>query len=65
MKDDPKKPYKAYVAAIASFLATAAGIWIADTDPFTMKEFVGSLITAGVGSGIVGGATYAQRNPPE
>jgi hypothetical protein len=56
--------YKAYAATAVSFLATFAGVWIADTAPFTAKEAVGGLITAAIASGLSGGATYFIRNKP-
>lgn len=53
---------KAYAATAVSFLATFVGVWVADTDPFTAKEIAQGLVTAGVASGLTGGATYAVRN---
>ena len=58
----PQTPTKAYVATALTFITTFAGVWIADTDPFTAKEVAGGLITAAIASGITGGATYAIRN---
>jgi hypothetical protein len=58
----PQTGYKAYVATGLSFLATFGGFWIADTDPFTSKEVVQGLITAGVSSGIIGAATFTVKN---
>lgn len=63
VKDDAKRPYKAYAATAISFLVTFAGFWIADTDPFTAKEAVQGLVTAAIGSGLTGGAAFAVSNP--
>lgn len=63
VKDDPKRPWKAIASTAVSFVATFAGIWIADVDPFTAKEAVGALVTAAIASGLTGGAAFAVRNP--
>lgn len=60
---DPKRPYKAYVSAGLSAVVTFVGIWIADTDPFTMKEAAGAAVAGLVASGIVGVPTYYTSNP--
>lgn len=59
------KPHKAYVATALSFVAGIVVFWIADTDPFTAKEFAQAAVTSAIGSGIIGGATYAKNNPPD
>ena len=61
--DDPKKPYKAYIATGLAFLVTFGNIWIADSGSFTPKEVVGGLIASAIGSGIVGIGTYRTTNP--
>lgn len=63
MADDPKKPYKAYLATALAFLVTFGNIWIADSGSFTPKEVVGGLIASAIGSGIVGVGAYAVKNP--
>lgn len=63
MEDDAKKPYKAYVASALSFVAGVVGIWVLDTDPFTLKEFAQACLTSGVSAGIIGAGTYGVRNP--
>jgi hypothetical protein len=60
---DPKRPYKAYVSTALSAVATFVTFWIADVDPFTAKEAAGAGVTALVSAGIIGGATFAVRNP--
>lgn len=57
------KPYKAYVATGLSFVAGVVTVWIADTDPFTAKEFAQALISSGTAAGIIGAATYLKNNP--
>jgi predicted TIM-barrel enzyme len=58
----PQTGTKAYVATALSAAAVFAGIWIKDTDPFTMKEAVQAVLTALVASGVVGIPTYYTRN---
>lgn len=57
------KPYKAYVATALSFIAGVIGFWIADTAPFTAKEFAQAVITSGISAGIIGAGTYRMPNP--
>lgn len=54
--------HKAWAATGLSFLILFATFWIADTDPFTSKEIAQGLVTAAIGSGMTGGATYATKN---
>jgi hypothetical protein len=61
--DDPKKPWKAYVATALTAVGTFVTYWIADTDPFTAKEMGEAALAALVASGLTGGATFATRNP--
>lgn len=63
MMDDPKKPYKAYVATSLAFVSGVVTFWIADSDPFTAKEFAQAVVTSAIASGIVGAGTYAKENP--
>lgn len=60
----PQTSHKAYAATAVAFVVTFIGVWIADTDPFTAKEIAGGLVTAAVGSGLTGGATWLTRNKP-
>lgn len=62
-EDDPKRPRKAIASTILSALAAFVAFWIADTDPFTVKEAAQGVLLALVSSGLVGGATFAVRNP--
>lgn len=63
MEDDKKRPYKAYVATALTFVSGVVLSWIADTDPFTAKEFGEAVVTSAIASGIVGAGTYAKSNP--
>lgn len=63
VKDDPKKPYKAYAAAVASFFVPILSFWIADSDPFTAKEAGAALLLGLSSSGLTGSAAYAVKNP--
>lgn len=63
MEADPKRPYKAYIATALSALGTFVAVWVADTDPFTLKEAANAALAALVASGLTGGATFAVRNP--
>lgn len=65
IRDDPAKPYKAYAATAVSFVAGVVGIWILDTDPFTVKEFAQACITSGISAGVVGGAAWRVTNPKQ
>lgn len=65
---DPGKPYKAYVAAIAAVLGYVAFAYFFDTTPkknpqFTQEEFKDALWQGLLLSGLVGGGTYAKKNP--
>jgi Flp pilus assembly pilin Flp len=61
--DDPKKPYKAYISAVLTLVAVVVYSWITDTRGTTAKEF-GEWVLAGlVASGLVGGGTFAVKNP--
>lgn len=56
----PQTATKAYVAAGLAALVTFVGIWVADADPFTLKEIAAGLVSAVVASGVIGvGAYYA------
>lgn len=61
--DDPKRPYKAVTAGALSFVAAFIAYWIADKDPFTAKEVGEAVLTGGVSAGLIGGGTFAVRNP--
>lgn len=63
MEDDPKKPLKAYAATAACFLFTFLAFWVADSDPFTLKEAGQGVLLAAGSAGLTGGATYQIRNP--
>lgn len=63
LADDPKRPYKAYVASALSFVAAFVAYWIADKDPFTAKEMGEAAVTGAVSAGLIGGGTFAVRNP--
>lgn len=63
VEDDPKKPWKAVVAAVIPFGTTFLAFWIADTDPFTAKEVGQGVLLGLAASGITGGATFATSNP--
>lgn len=63
VKDDPKKPYKAYAAAVASFFAPVLAFWVADTDPFTAKEAGQAVLIALASSGLTGAAAFQVKNP--
>lgn len=58
----PQTSTKAIAATVLTFITAFAGIWIADVDPFTSKEFVGALVTAAIGAGITGGVTRQVKN---
>lgn len=60
---DPKRPYKAYVATILSAVSVFVSYWIADTDPFTMKEAGEAALLALAASGLTGAGTYRITNP--
>lgn len=60
---DPRRPYKAYAATALSFLCAFVAMWIADTDPFTLKD-AGQAFLAGVGVAFPTGlGTYSVENP--
>lgn len=63
VKDDPKKPWKAYVSAASSALLAFIGYYVADTDPFTFKEAAEGFGVALLASGLVGLPTYFTSNP--
>lgn len=58
----PQTADKSVWATATSFLALLGLAYVADDDPFTRKELIESLVSAGVGSGIIGGATFFVRN---
>lgn len=60
---DPRRPYKAYASTVLSAIAVFVAVWIVDEDPFTWKEAAGAALAALTSSGIIGGATYAVKNP--
>jgi hypothetical protein len=60
----PQTPTKAVVSGIATGLVIFAGLWVNDEDPFTKKEAMEAFIQGVVGSGLIGGLTYAVRNRP-
>lgn len=60
---DPKKPWKAVAAAVASGLVAFVLYWVADEDPFTWKDAGEALVAGVAASGLVGGTTFGVRNP--
>lgn len=63
IEDDPKRPYKAYASTALAGIVAFAYHWIADTDPYTAKEAAEGAIAALISAGLVGGGTFAVRNP--
>lgn len=63
VEDDPARPNKAYVSAIGSALLTFGATWVADEDPFTLKEAVQAGISAVLLGGALGGITFSVKNP--
>lgn len=61
--DDPKKPWKAVASTAGTFVGLFVATWIADVDPFTLKEAAGAALGAGIGAGLIGGVTYRVPNP--
>lgn len=60
---DPARPWKAYTSAAGAAVVTFVGMWVADTDPFTVKEAAQAGVAALIASGLVGVPTYAVANP--
>lgn len=58
----PQTPVKAWVAGIGAFFVGFLGFWIADTDPFTAKEIGQGVLVGLIGSGVIGGGTWAAKN---
>ena len=58
----PQTGKKAYVAAAGTAVVTFIGLWVADTDPFTIKEAAQAAVTSVVSSGIIGLLTYQTKN---
>lgn len=56
VKDDKKRPYKAYAGAAATAVATFVAFWIGDDDPFTKKDageaFLAALVASAPGFGL-------------
>lgn len=63
LEDDAARPYKAYVSAALSALATFLVYWIADPGKFTQEDFLQALLAAVIASGLTGGGTFVVRNP--
>lgn len=63
IEDDPKRPYKAYASTALTVLAAFVTYWIADVDPFTTKEIAQGCLIGLVSGGLIGGTTFAVRNP--
>lgn len=63
IEDDPKRPYKAYASTALTAVAAFVTFWIADADPFTAKEAAQGGLVALVSAGLIGGTTFAVRNP--
>jgi hypothetical protein len=61
--DDPRRPYKAYVATALTAVGAFVTFWIADTDPFTGKEIGAAALSALAASGLTGVGTYFKGNP--
>lgn len=58
----PQTATKSWVATALTFAATFGMFYVGDDDPFTRKEMVEGLISAGVLSGVIGGLTWAVPN---
>ncbi len=58
----PQTPHKAVWTTIGSFVGLCLTFWIADTDPFTAKDAGEMVLTAGIGSGVLGLGTYKIKN---
>jgi hypothetical protein len=63
VEDDPKKPYKAYVATALTAVSSFILYWVADEDPFTAKEAGQGVVSALMASGVVGAGTFLKANP--
>lgn len=63
VKDDPKRPWKAYISTAGTVVGTFVAAWVADTDPFTAKEAATAGISALIAGGLIGGITFQVRNP--
>ena len=62
---DPKRPWKAYIAAALAGLSTFVTAWVSDVDPFTAKEIGAAVVAALIAAGATGGFTFAVANPPK
>lgn len=62
-EDDPRRPYKAYASTALTAIVAFAYSWIADADPFTAKDAAQAAVAALISAGLVGGTTFAVRNP--
>lgn len=63
VKDDPKRPWKAYVPTALSAASLFVMAWVADVEPFTPKEIAAAAVAALTTSGVIGVATYFTKNP--
>lgn len=61
----PQTATKSIVSGVGAGVVAFLGFWIADTDPFTSKEIGQAVLLGLIGSGLIGGATYAARNSPK
>lgn len=61
----PQTPTKSIVSGVGAGVVAFIGFWIADTDPFTAKEIGQAFLLAIIGSGLIGGATWAAKNSPK
>lgn len=58
----PQTPTKAVVATVLAFLTILVSAWIADDNGASGQEILSWVISALVGSGLTGGATYQAKN---
>lgn len=63
VKDDPKRPWKAYAATAVTALGSFVAVWVADSDPFTLKEAAQAGLTSIIAAGLTGGVTFGVSNP--
>jgi hypothetical protein len=58
----PQSPTKAIAATVLAFVTIFVSAWIADDNGATGQEILTWIISAVIGSGITGGATYQVKN---
>ncbi len=61
----PQTPNKAYAASALAFVTIVVSAWLADDSGVTGQDIAGWLVTAVLGSGLTGGATFATKNKPQ